>query len=160
MRFASVPVGSVRSRLDWADATLALPISAVANTTTPKIFLIAGSSGSLVPPPELSLLDPRLRQRTARAAVPSIDQFHARGVKRPRLSDGRAAFLTKLGRCRANLPSPTALPTCDRKPQPGVAFGPRGAHETAPVPIAARRRGSGVSARGARAAERAGAACR
>src|SRR5215831_18332519 len=35
-------------------------------------------------------------------------------------------------------------PTCDRKPRPGVVLGSRGAHETAPVPIAAWLRSSVV----------------
>src|SRR5262245_63502679 len=73
MRFASVPVGSVRSRLDWAGATLALPISAVANTTTPKIFLIVGSSGSLIPPPEAEIAGPA-PQATHRAYRRSVDR--------------------------------------------------------------------------------------
>jgi len=64
MRFASVPVGSVRSRLDWASTTLAPPISDMANTAVPKIFLIVEL---------LRLLFPRLRQRGVRSAVPSID---------------------------------------------------------------------------------------
>ena len=40
-RFASVPVGSVRSRLDWASAALAPPMSDRANITRHKIFVIA-----------------------------------------------------------------------------------------------------------------------
>src|SRR5262249_25476336 len=68
-----LPGGSVRPRLDWAAATLALPISAVANTTTPKIFLIVGSSGSLVPPPEAELAGPA-PEATPRACGRSFDR--------------------------------------------------------------------------------------
>src|SRR5215471_21568521 len=41
MRLASVPVGSVRSRLDWAITTLAPPRSDAANIRMHKIFVIA-----------------------------------------------------------------------------------------------------------------------
>jgi len=73
MRFASVPVGSVRSRLDWARTTLAPPMSDMANTAVPKIFLIVKLLRLLFPRQRLNVLDPRLRQRGARAAVSSID---------------------------------------------------------------------------------------
>jgi ABC-type uncharacterized transport system substrate-binding protein len=67
-----VPVGSVRSRLDWASTTVALAMSDIANTTMPKIFLIVELLSLLFPRQRLNLLDPRLRQRK-RAYGSSVD---------------------------------------------------------------------------------------
>jgi hypothetical protein len=76
-----VPVGSVRSRLDWASPTVAPPMSDTANTTMPISRQVAAldrknsrpHAEAPQLPPRLNLLDPRLRQRDARTAVPSID---------------------------------------------------------------------------------------
>jgi hypothetical protein len=72
-----VPVTSIRFRLDWASTTVAPPISDTATTAMPKIFLIVKLLRPLFPRQRLNLPDPRLEQRNARAAVPSLDQFHA-----------------------------------------------------------------------------------
>jgi hypothetical protein len=76
-----VPVGSVRSRLDWASPTVAPPMSDTANTTMPISRQVAAldrknsrpHAEAPQLPPRLNLLDLRLRQRDARTAVPSID---------------------------------------------------------------------------------------
>jgi hypothetical protein len=75
-RFASVPVTSIRLRLDWASATVAPLVSDIAITAMPKIFRIVKLLRLLFPRQRLNLLHPRLRQRNARAAVPSFDRFH------------------------------------------------------------------------------------
>ena len=67
-----MPVTGVKSLLDWASTTVAPPISDIANRTVPKIFLIVEFLRLLFPRQRVNLLDPRLRQRNARAAVPSI----------------------------------------------------------------------------------------
>jgi hypothetical protein len=43
----------------------------------PNIFLIVKLLRLLFPRQRLNLPHPRLRQRNAQAAVPSLDQFHA-----------------------------------------------------------------------------------
>jgi hypothetical protein len=43
----------------------------------PNIFLIVKLLRLLFPRQRLNLPHPRLRQRNARAAVPSLDEFHA-----------------------------------------------------------------------------------
>jgi hypothetical protein len=48
----------------------------MAITAMPKAFLIVELLGLLFPRRRLNLPVPRLRQRNARAAVPSLDQFH------------------------------------------------------------------------------------
>jgi hypothetical protein len=48
-------------------------MSDMANTTVPKIFLIVELLRLLFPRQRLNVLGLRLRQRGARAAVPSID---------------------------------------------------------------------------------------
>jgi hypothetical protein len=40
MLLASVPVGSVRSRLDWASTAVVLLITTIASITMPNVFLI------------------------------------------------------------------------------------------------------------------------
>jgi hypothetical protein len=46
-------------------------------TAMPKAFLIVELLRLLFPRQRLNLPDPRLRQRNAGTAVPSLDQFHA-----------------------------------------------------------------------------------
>jgi hypothetical protein len=75
-RFASVPVTSIKLRLDWASATVAPPVSDMATTAMAKAFLIVELRKLLFPRQRLNLPHPRLRQRNARAAVPSFDRFH------------------------------------------------------------------------------------
>src|SRR5262249_29590436 len=48
-RSASVPVTGVRSLLDWANTTVAPPISDIANRTVPKTFLIVEFLRLLIP---------------------------------------------------------------------------------------------------------------
>ena len=40
MLLACVPVGSVRSRLDWASTAVVLLITTIASITMPNVFLI------------------------------------------------------------------------------------------------------------------------
>jgi hypothetical protein len=80
-----VPVGSVRSRLDWASTTVALAMSDIANTTMPKIFLIVELLSL-----RLNLLDPRLRQRK-RAYGSSVDLPCWPGQYRQARAEGRSS---------------------------------------------------------------------
>jgi len=107
-----VPVTSIKFRLDWASTTVAPPISDM-----PQRCLKPFSSRTpraVVPPPELNLPDPRLRQRNARAAVPSLDQFRVRklGAERilPMTSSGPVTTGIHSGRLVTPIQAPRAVP--------------------------------------------------